>query len=84
MPEISPEISIVIPAKNEASNIAALLDEIDAACAPVCDYEVIVVDDGSDDGMGEIVRARMADAADLTVPLDVQIGRGGDWDEAGH
>ncbi|KFE33473.1 glycosyltransferase family 2 protein [Thioclava atlantica] len=55
-----PEISIVIPAKNEAPNIASLLDEIDAACAPVCDYEVIVVDDGSDDGMGDIVRARMA------------------------
>ncbi|SFN86888.1 Glycosyl transferase family 2 [Thioclava dalianensis] len=60
-----PEISIVIPAKNEALNIASLLDEIDAACAPVCDYEVIVVDDGSDDGMGEIVRARMADHPNL-------------------
>ncbi|WP_417809688.1 glycosyltransferase family 2 protein [Thioclava sp.] len=65
MPEISPEISIVIPAKNEATNIVALLDEIDAACAPVCDYEVIVVDDGSDDGMGDIVRARMADHPNL-------------------
>ena len=32
----------------------------------------------------EIVRARMGDAATLSVPLDVQIGRGGDWDEAGH
>jgi len=26
----------------------------------------------------------MGDAADLTVPLDVQIGRGQDWNEAGH
>jgi len=26
----------------------------------------------------------MGDAADLSVPLDVQIGRGGDWDTAGH
>jgi DNA polymerase-1 len=31
-----------------------------------------------------IVRARMGDAATLAVPLDVQIGRGADWDEAGH
>lgn len=54
-----PEISIVIPAKNEAPNIAGLLDEIDTACAPVCDYEVIVVDDGSDDGMDQILRERM-------------------------
>lgn len=31
-----------------------------------------------------IVRTRMGDAAALTVPLDVQIGRGPDWNEAGH
>ncbi len=53
------EISIVIPARNEASNIVCLLAEIDAACAPVCDYEVIVIDDGSSDGMGDSVRDRM-------------------------
>jgi len=26
----------------------------------------------------------MGDAASLTVPLDVQIGRGADWSVAGH
>lgn len=31
-----------------------------------------------------IVRTRMGDAADLTVPLDVQVGRGRDWNEAAH
>ena len=31
-----------------------------------------------------IVHERMGDAATLSVPLDVQIGRGGDWNEAGH
>jgi DNA polymerase-1 len=31
-----------------------------------------------------IVRERMGDAADLAVPLDVQIGRGADWNEAAH
>lgn len=31
-----------------------------------------------------VVRARMGDAAQLTVPLDVQIGRGADWNEAAH
>jgi glycosyltransferase involved in cell wall biosynthesis len=61
------EVSIVIPARNEASNIEALLDGIDAACAPVCDYEVIVVDDASDDGMEAILRARMAQAPRLRV-----------------
>ena len=32
----------------------------------------------------KIVRARMGDAADLSVPLDVQVGRGANWDEAAH
>ena len=44
------DISIVIPAKNEAENIETLLDGIDAALAAF-DYEVIVVDDASDDGI---------------------------------
>lgn len=54
------QISIVIPAKNEAGNILPLLDAIDAACAGKAEYEVIVVDDGSTDGMGDLVRDRMA------------------------
>ncbi|HOQ13796.1 MAG TPA: hypothetical protein PKZ58_01785, partial [Bacillota bacterium] len=36
------------------------------------------------DAVEEIVRARMGDAAELSVPLDVQIGRGENWDVAGH
>jgi DNA polymerase-1 len=31
-----------------------------------------------------IVRTRMASAADLTVPLDVHVGRGHNWDAAAH
>ncbi len=61
------DVSIVIPARNEAPNIATLLDGIDAALAPVCDYEVIVVDDASDDGMAEVLRARRATAPRLRV-----------------
>ncbi len=53
------QVSIVIPAKNESGNIVALLDGIDAACSGKADYEVIVVDDASTDGMGDLVRARM-------------------------
>lgn len=58
-----PEISIIIPARNEAENIAALLDGIAAACAAF-DHEVIVVDDASDDGMDRLVRARIAAGPD--------------------
>lgn len=60
------DISIVIPAKNEAENIEALLDGIDAALAGRT-YEVIVVDDASDDGMEAILKARMARAPQLRV-----------------
>lgn len=48
------------------------------------DELVVEVATGEWDAVERIVRARMGDAADLSVPLDVQIGRGGDWDTAGH
>lgn len=59
------EVTIVIPARNEAPNIETLLDEIDAALDQHCDYEVIVVDDGSTDGMDQILRKRMERAPRL-------------------
>ncbi|UIN29213.1 DNA polymerase I [Microbacterium binotii] len=48
------------------------------------DELVVEVAAGEWDQVEEIVRARMGDAAQLTVPLDVQIGRGADWNAAGH
>ncbi|GAD32891.1 putative DNA polymerase I [Microbacterium sp. TS-1] len=48
------------------------------------DELVVEVAPGEWDAAERIVRDRMGDAAELTVPLDVQIGRGGDWDVAGH
>ena len=54
-------VSIVIPVKNEAENILGLLDAIDTACGDVVEYEVVVVDDGSDDATCDMVGARMRD-----------------------
>ncbi|WP_396668351.1 DNA polymerase I [Microbacterium sp. R86528] len=48
------------------------------------DELVIEVAPGEWDAAEQIVRTRMGDAASLTVPLDVQIGRGANWDEAAH
>ncbi|MCR2811928.1 DNA polymerase I [Microbacterium sp. zg.Y1090] len=48
------------------------------------DELVVEVAPGEWDAAERIVRDRMGDAAQLSVPLDVQIGRGADWDEAGH
>ncbi|MFT4051786.1 MAG: DNA polymerase I [Microbacterium sp.] len=48
------------------------------------DELVIEVAPGEWDATERIVTQRMGDAASLTVPLEVQIGRGENWDLAGH
>ncbi len=45
-----PELSVVIPVKNEAENIAPLVHEIDSHLVGRIVFEIVVVDDGSDDG----------------------------------
>jgi dolichol-phosphate mannosyltransferase len=54
-----PEISVVITARDEADNIGPLLADVRAALEGVVDYEVVVVDDGSEDA----TPARLHDAA---------------------
>jgi dolichol-phosphate mannosyltransferase len=44
-----PEVSVVIPARDEADNIGPLLADVRAALDGRVDYEVVVVDDGSVD-----------------------------------
>ncbi len=48
------------------------------------DELVVEVAPGEWDATERIVRERMGDAATLSVPLDVQVGRGRDWNEAAH
>jgi dolichol-phosphate mannosyltransferase len=60
-------VSVVIPARNERENLPALLDGIEAALRPVVEHEVIVVDDGSTDGMTEILQNRMRTTPHLRV-----------------
>jgi chlorobactene glucosyltransferase len=54
-PDDAPFVSLVIPARNEARNIARCVESALAAEYPR--LEIIVVDDHSTDGTGEIVRA---------------------------
>lgn len=53
-------VSVLIPAKNEASNLSPLLQEIRSALVGE-DYEVIVVDDGSTDDTVAELRALKRD-----------------------
>ena len=50
------DLSLVIPVYNEVENVRPLLDEITAALADQhLDYEIIFVDDGSNDGSFELL-----------------------------
>lgn len=51
-----PHLSLVVPVYDERDNIRPLADEIREALAPLGrPYEVLLVDDGSGDGSGELV-----------------------------
>ena len=45
---------------------------------------VFEVAPGEAEALDTLVRHEMADAADLTVPLDVSVGTGSSWHEAAH
>lgn len=49
------DLSVVIPVKNEQDNILPLMAEIHAALEGHFDYEVIYVDDGSDDATPRVL-----------------------------
>ena len=58
---MTPEISIVIPAFNEALRLPATLDRVERHLAAInVPVEVIVVDDGSRDSTVQVVRERAA------------------------
>lgn len=57
-PATWPEVSVVVPARNEADGIEACLDSLRACEYPADRYEIIVVDDRSTDGTARHVRAR--------------------------
>jgi dolichol-phosphate mannosyltransferase len=51
----APLISVVVPAKNEAANIAPLVAEVEAALSPLGAFEMLWVDDGSTDDTGKVL-----------------------------
>jgi glycosyltransferase involved in cell wall biosynthesis len=55
-----PAVTVVVPVRNEAGNIAPLIAEIAAALAGQWPFEVVYVDDGSTDGTDAELRRLMA------------------------
>lgn len=56
----SPAVSIVVPVRNEAGNVAALIAEIATALGNKTSFEVIYVNDGSTDATESELRELMA------------------------
>jgi dolichol-phosphate mannosyltransferase len=48
--EAPPAVSVIVPVKNEAGNIAPLIEEIVAALGADARFEIVYVNDGSSDG----------------------------------
>lgn len=55
-----PDLSVVVPVKNEAENIAPLIGEIVAALNGITAFEIVYVNDGSDDGTAAALDAERA------------------------
>ncbi|MCP2248938.1 glycosyltransferase [Lentzea aerocolonigenes] len=71
-PWFAPPVSVVVPAYNEALNIAATIRSI-AANNHLADVEVIVVDDGSTDGTAD--RAEELDLPGVTIIRQANQGK---------
>ncbi len=56
-----PLVTVVVPVRNEAGNVAPLVGEIEAALAPLGPFEVVYVDDGSTDATPQVLEGLRAD-----------------------
>jgi dolichol-phosphate mannosyltransferase len=59
------DLSVVIPVKDEAANVAPLVAELRAALDGLLDYEIVYVDDGSEDGTAAEVARLQAETPHL-------------------
>ena len=51
----TPRVAVVVPVRNEEGNVAALIDEIEAALVAHAPFEIVYVNDGSTDGTPNIL-----------------------------
>jgi dolichol-phosphate mannosyltransferase len=62
-----PELSVVVPVKDEADNVRPLIGEIVAALRGVVPFEIVYVDDGSKDGTKAVLDAARTETPELRV-----------------
>lgn len=68
-------IDVIIPVFNERENIRPLFEEIEAALEEVVDYNVIYVDDGSNDGSTRILK-KLAESEETVKTLHFDRNKG--------
>ena len=68
------KLSIVIPCYNEAGTIRRIVDRVRAA--PIPDKQIIVVDDGSNDGTPEVLRRDIAPLVARVIYHEANRGKG--------
>lgn len=66
-PGVAPALSVVVPAYNEAGNLPALVHEIASVLRGVVAFEILVVDDASDDATCAELHDAAADVHELRV-----------------
>lgn len=64
---MDPKLSVVIPARNEAGNLPVLFDEIRRALDGRLPFEIVCVDDGSDDETPSELKGLLKQSGDLRV-----------------
>ncbi len=68
------KVSIVIPCYNEKSTIAKIVEAVRSA--PVENKEIIVIDDGSNDGTQTLLREKLSGAVDQIIYHPTNRGKG--------
>jgi chlorobactene glucosyltransferase len=74
--ETAPKVVVIVPARNEASNIDACLAGLTAQTYPQTSLTVLVVDDDSSDGTGKIVAALSERRSNLKVLRSGPLAKG--------
>src|SRR5438477_932745 len=68
------KVSIVIPCYNEKNTIVKIVEAV--RCAPVENKEIIVIDDGSNDGTQTLLRDKLSSTVDQIIYPPVNRGKG--------
>ena len=66
IPQINTPITVLIPVRNEAENITALIDSL-ANQSHIEELEIIFIDDSSEDGTGKLLNEAKSAGAPITI-----------------